>query len=155
MRLSTFKKNKVYTKGSRAEAKGHKVISTKWIDTNKGDSKRPNYRSRLVGREIKKDKRLDLFAATPPLETLKFLMARAAQEQKRSNPWRIGTIDVRRAYFYAPSKRPLYVEIPMEDRLPGDEQMVGKLELSLYGTRDAAANWAMEYTRHLVELWFI
>ena len=34
------------------------------IDINKGDDKKPNSRSRLVGKEIKKDKRLDLFAAT-------------------------------------------------------------------------------------------
>ena len=157
LEIDYFRKMGVYTKVSRTEATNgkFKVISTKWIDTNKGDTKNPNYRSRLVGREIKKDKRLDLFAATPPLETIKFLLARAAQEQKRNNPWRIGTIDVRRAYFYAPSRRPVYVEIPKEDRQPGDENMVGKLQLSLYGTRDAAMNWAMEYTEHLGKLGFV
>ena len=38
-----------------AEARRHgaKVISTKWVDTNKGDSEKPNYRSRLVVKEIK------------------------------------------------------------------------------------------------------
>ena len=30
---------------------------------NKGDDKKPNCRSRLEGKEIKRDKRLDLFAA--------------------------------------------------------------------------------------------
>ena len=36
----------------RAEVKasGGKIISTKWLDTNKGDESKPNYRSRLVGR---------------------------------------------------------------------------------------------------------
>ena len=47
--------------------------------------------------------------------------------------------DVKRAYFHAPATRGLYVELPDED--PGKAQgLVGKLNLSLYGTRDAAAN---------------
>ncbi len=41
------------------------------VDVNKGDDKSPEYRSRLVAKEIKKDDRTDLFAATPPLEAKK------------------------------------------------------------------------------------
>ena len=70
---------RVYTKSDRSEVKQRqgKIISTKWIDTNKGTKDSPNYRSRLVGREIKKDKivRNDLYAATPPLEVIKLLIA--------------------------------------------------------------------------------
>ena len=128
---------------------GYKIISTKWIDTNKGDDERPNYRSRLVGREIKRDKRLNLFAATPPLETLKFLIARCSQEQTRSNPWRFAVVDVRRAYFYAPAQRTIFIEIPVEDLNQSDNDKVGKRNLSLYGTQDAAMNWAAEYSNCL------
>ena len=60
------------------------------------------------------------------------------------------SVDVKRAYFYAPARRPVYIEIPIEDYEDGDEMMVGKLNLSLYGTRDAAQNWAKEYTSLLV-----
>ena len=35
------------------EETGKRPISLRWIDTNKGDSLRPNYRSRMVVREIK------------------------------------------------------------------------------------------------------
>ena len=59
------------------------------------------------------------------------------------------TVDVKRAYFYARSRRPVYVEIPIEDFEPGDEHMVGRLNLSLYGTRDAAQNWTRENTEFL------
>ena len=43
----------VYKRVPRDVAKkmGCKVITTKWVDTNKGDTSRPNYRSRLVGRD--------------------------------------------------------------------------------------------------------
>jgi hypothetical protein len=58
-------------------------------------------------------------------------------------------IDVSRAYFYAKCQRPLYIQIPHEDWEYGDEYRVGKLHLSLYGTRDAAQNWAATYTEYL------
>ena len=43
----------------------------------------------------------------------------------------------------------MYIEIPIEDFEPGDEGNVARLNLSLYGTRDAAQNWAREYTQFL------
>ena len=64
---------KVYTK-VRREA-WMKIISTKWIDTNKCDEKTPNLRARLIRCEYKKDKREDLFAATPPLESLRMIVS--------------------------------------------------------------------------------
>ena len=152
-----FKKMKVYTKVPRAEAirEGHNVITTKWIDVNKGDEKTPNYRSRLVGRELKLDNRLDLFAATPPLESLRMLCSICASSQGRKDPFRILSIDVRRAYFYAKALRPVYIEIPAEDRGPEDVDLVARLNLSLYGTRDAAQNWAKEYSNFLRTLGFV
>ena len=49
-------------------------------------------------------------------------------------------LDVVRAYFYAPATRAVYIQIPPEDRLLGDVGFVAKLNLSFYGTRDAAKN---------------
>ena len=56
---------------------GKAPIGTRWIDVNKGDDQYPDYRSRLVAQEIKRDRRDDLFAATPPLEAKKILFALA------------------------------------------------------------------------------
>ena len=47
--------------------------------------------------------------------------------------------DVRRAYFYAPAKRDLCIEVPDEDP-DKDHTMVGKLNPSLYGKRNAASH---------------
>ena len=63
-------------------------------------------------------------------------------------------IDVKRAYCYAPARREIFIEIPMEDWEPGDELKVAKLNFSVYGTRDAAQNWTEEYTKKLVDLGF-
>ena len=54
--------------------------------------------------------------------------------------------DVSRAYFYAKAERPVYVKLPAEDMEPGDEGKCGRLKMSMYGTRDAALNWANEYS---------
>ena len=48
------------------------------------------------------------------------------------------SVDVKRAYFYAPARRQVFVELPAEDWQEGDENMCGELRVSLYGTRDAA-----------------
>ena len=48
--------------------------------------------------------------------------------------------DVKRACFHAPATRELYVEVPRED--PNwQPSVLARLKLSLFGTRNAAANW--------------
>ena len=127
---------KVYNKVPRSEAKGNKIISTRWLDVNKGDGNRPDYRARLVGRELKlKDRRLDLFAATPPLESFRLLCFICASNQWRGRPYRMMSIDVKRSYFCAFARRQIYIEIPIEDWEPGDEHNVAKLNLSLWDAR--------------------
>eukprot|EP00972_Heterocapsa_arctica_P044010 6498175-Heterocapsa_arctica.AAC.1 len=59
-------------------------------------------------------------------------------------------IDIRRAYFNAPARRPVYVEIPPEDWENGDEHKCARLNSSLYGTRDAAWNWEEELTKFMI-----
>ena len=114
LEMDFFKKMGVFKKVDRGEVKKNKgkIVSTKWVDTDKGHG---GYRSRLVGREIKRDKRQDLFSLTPPLEFLKLLIAYCGKNQRTDKPKRIGVIDVSRAYFYAKCKRALYIQIPDED----------------------------------------
>ena len=69
--MREFAKHGVYTKVPEADcwnATGKGPIGVIWVDINKGDEDRPEYRSRLVAKELKQDMREDLFAATPPLE---------------------------------------------------------------------------------------
>ena len=54
--------------------------------------------------------------------------------------------DISKAYFFAPATRDIYIELPPEDAEPG---VVGRLEKSSYGTRDAEA-----YTRVLLAMGF-
>ncbi len=155
LEMKFFKQKGVYTKVKRQA--WMKVISTKWLDVNKGDSTNRNYRARLVGREIKRDKREDLFAATPPLESLRMIISICAGHQHERSPSDnniIMTNDVKRAYFHAPATRPIFIQIPKEDREEGDDDKVGQLNLSLYGTRDAAQNWARTVSNVMTSLGF-
>ena len=48
----------------------------RWVDTNKGDAKSPNYRSRLVAQEFARgEHRDDLFAGTPPLSAARLMIS--------------------------------------------------------------------------------
>ena len=61
--------------------------------------------------------------------------------------------DVSRAYFYAPATRSLFIELPMEDKEAKDGE-VGRLNVCLYGTRDAAREWQTTLIMHLVSIGF-
>ena len=42
-----------------SECGSHKVIKTRWVDTNKGDERSPEIRCRLVAKEVKKRNNTD------------------------------------------------------------------------------------------------
>ena len=96
------------------------IVKPRWIDINKGDDEKPNYRSRMVGEEFN-DRVVDcLFAATPPLESLWLLLSWAATVDggplitvdEPGSGKSILIADVSRAFFEAPTKRDLCVELP-------------------------------------------
>ena len=131
---------------------GRKPIQVRWIDVNKGDVKHPNYRSRLVAKEINIYKRQDLFAATPPLEAVKMILSMTATHNTGEI---LMANDVSRAFFHAKAKRDVYVDLPAEDKEPGDEYRCAKLEHLMYGPRDAAMNWHDEYFGQLIDNGFV
>ena len=97
---------------------------------------------------IRDSNRPDLFAATPPIENIKYLISRVASSQKGPKKTLLMVQDVKKAYFFAPATRRVFIELPPEDYEPGK---VGLLKKSLYGTRDAALNWTTAYTSVLVQ----
>ena len=154
LEMEFFHKMGVYEYVTREEAVRSgtgKIIKGRWLDVNKGDSINPDYRSRFVGKEFNTGVDSTLYAATPPLEALKLLIRTAASDRQGEIHMMIS--DVKRAYFHAPATRELYVEVPREDPnwQPG---LLGRPKLSVYGTRDAAANWQRCVSEHLVSIAF-
>ena len=117
---------------SHQRSTGGKIIGTRWVDVNKGDAEQPDCRSRLVGREFNVGKDDNLYAATPPLEALRWILSTAGTWARgRSGVRRSVMInDVRRAYFYAHIQRDVYIEVPQEDPNAGPD-VLGKLQLCL------------------------
>ena len=132
--IAYFKKMCVYEKVSIDEAwkeTRKSPIAVRRVDMNKGDSINHNYRSRLVAKEFNTGVNPDLYAATPPSECLRLMLSKLASGDSSTA---LMYADVSRAYFYAKAERPVYVTLPSEDTLPGDEGNCGRLRMSMYGT---------------------
>ena len=123
--MQTYFDHKAYDKVQISEAMrvtGKQPIGCRWIDINKGDEENPEYRSRLVAKEIKRSASDEMFAATPPLEAKKMLFSMAmtrfanGRASNFSGTQKLLFIDVRRAYFYAPSRRPVFVALHRRTR---------------------------------------
>ena len=167
--LAFFYSRRVWLKVPKARARaksGRPPISVRWVDVNKGDDLVPNYRSRLVARQMKAldSSGQSFFAPAPPLEALRTVLSLAATAIGSRRPnWdpqsprrtQISLVDVKRAYFNAeidPRDSPTFVELPKED---GDHAlMCAQLLRHMYGTRPAADGWQEEYSTLLVTLGF-
>ncbi len=167
--LEYFVAKGVWRKCPRSEAfsrQGKAPISVKWVDVNKGDDDDPQYRSRLVAREIRRPWEDTIFAPTPPLESFRSILSLAATDLKgevrhdrspsSEERTQISIIDITRAYFNAVTDdaNPTYVDLPAEDpdRALG---MCEHLQVHMYGTRRAAEGWHSWYSDHLEELGFL
>ena len=163
--LEYFEKKQVWERVDKAlvRSKGHKIVSTRWVDVNKGDNACPNYRSRLVARQLKAHDKSGtvFFAPTPPLEALRTVLSRTTtrsqgepaeyRDPTSERRLQISTVDISRAYFNAKTdpNEPVYVCLPSED--PDSNLKVGLLRRHMYGTRRAADGWQEEYSSCLVE----
>ena len=130
---------------------GRAPIGTRWIDQNKGDDARPDYRSRLVVQETRTSGTIaagDIaatFAATPPLEALRLLVSQVMTGDPGSEIV-LRFLDISRAHPHCPIHRKVYIRLPQEDPSSGDRAMCGRLNMALYGTRDAGQNFEFKTT---------
>ena len=131
-----------------------KIISTRWVDVNKGDSTTPRYRSRFVARELKLNSSSgpEIFAATPTPDSFRFLVSLAATNINfdPAKRLRLSFLDVSRAHFWAKASRLVHIALPPEDELC--DTHVGRLNRSMYGLRTAASDWEREVRRVLVDV---
>ena len=97
--IEYVRQKNVWTKMDRVEAirRGYQVIKTRWIDINKGDDQNPVYRSRFVAKDFNTGDAQGLFAGTPPLEALRYLIHDAATKGPERKVVMIN--DVARAFF--------------------------------------------------------
>ena len=155
--------------------KNEHVISTTWVNVNKRDEKHPKYQSRLVTRELKKrypggisgeahnPSWEDSYATRPPISALQTLFAVATMRRVPGLDGRMRELprnqclvflDIKKAHCWADARRRILVELPAQTGVD-TQKFVGLLRKSLYGTRDAPANWEATILRVMSLLGFI
>lgn len=157
--MEGFKEHKVYHHVLRAQAAkdtSGKFIGVRWVDHNKGTRAEPIVRSRLVGQEFANgEHRDDLFAPTPPLAAARFLLSTCASRGRRGpGGHRVLLLDIKKAFLYGRISRNVYIELPEEDPMSESGLYVGKLDKTMYGTRDAPAAWQDEVEKTMKNLGF-
>ena len=158
--IDWIKKIELYDKVPRSMAleRNKAILPVRWVDVNKGDKSAYKLRSRIVGKELKvktKESLLahELFSATPPWESVKSLFSLLVTDLPKSataggQELVMGVYDISRAHFMPKVERELYIELPPEDRVPG-EDLVGKLKRNMYGFRDASHGWMKDWQKLL------
>jgi hypothetical protein len=134
---------------------GHGPVSTKWVDTNKGTKEEPLVRCRLVARDFRKKgekDREDLFAATPPLETIRILLSKAATRRPNKKKKKLMFIDAKKAHINPECKDKVYIKLPEECGV--EMGKCGRLKHWLYGFRPAAQAWENFYAEKLEKVGF-
>ncbi|CAK0838042.1 unnamed protein product, partial [Prorocentrum cordatum] len=127
---------------------GRRPLSVRWVDIDKGDTDRPDYRSRLVVQETKAQSTIAgddigaVFAATPPLECLRLIcsMVMSSDPSEGRVP---RFLDISRAHPHCEIKRTVYIKLPEEDPMSQEIGTCGLLRMALYGTRDAGQNFEL------------
>ena len=167
--LAFFHQKGVWVKqpmGRSRAVTGRPPVTVRWVDVNKGDEANPNYRSRLVARQMKSHDKSgeSFFAPAPPLEALRTVLSTAVTsigvhvpvlDPKSPMRSQISFIDIKRAYFNAKideRAEPTFVRLPEED--PDSATMCAKLLRHMYGTRLAADGWQEEYSVFLISIGF-
>ena len=115
LELVFFHSKRVWIKVPQSEARrqtGRPAISVRWVDVNKGDDVVPNYRSRLVARQLKArdTSGRSFFAPAPPLEALRTVLSMAMSRVGNHIPdWsplsatrtQLSFVDIKRAHLNA------------------------------------------------------
>lgn len=96
----------------------------------------------------------ELFSPMPPWEMIKVLLGFLVTDEFDGvveDDLVMGIFDTSRAHFMATAERVLYIELPEEDKLPEDGDLIGQLNRMMYGFRDASNGWARDWQALLKE----
>ncbi|CAK0863719.1 unnamed protein product, partial [Prorocentrum cordatum] len=134
---------------------GRKPLSVRWVDVDKGDSIRPDCRSRLVAQETMAQNATAghgvgaVFAAAPPLECLR-LVCSLVMSSDQAEGRVLGFLDISRARPRCEIKRALYVRPPGEGGMSQGAGKCGFLKMALYGARGAGQNVELATSKTVV-----
>jgi hypothetical protein len=110
------------------------------------------YKARLVAKGYVQRQGVDyedVFAPVARLETMRLLLALAAQEE-----WKVHHVDVKSAFLNGDLMEEVYVEQPIGYEKKGEEEKVYKLKKVLYRLKQEPRAWNSKLDQCLVSLGF-
>ena len=143
---------------------GRPLISVRRAEVNNDDDEHPNYRSRLVAREIRMAGEDSIRASIPPLEFLRMVLSYAVTDlpdkprtfrvPKSPHRCQVLALDISQVYFNAVTRddEPTCVELPPE--VGAAAVTCALLKRHMYGTQRADDGWQSEYSGTLRGLGF-
>ena len=141
--IKNWQDNEVFEEVESSE--GQKVLSVRWVITEKVQEDKEVVKARLVARGFEEDTegvRKD--SPTCSREAVRLAVSLAATKN-----WKCHTMDVRAAYLQGNKiERDVFVKPPPEF----DNGMVWKLKKTVYGLKDAARAWYLRVKQELLQL---
>ena len=135
------------------KATGKAPIGVRWVDVRKPTGE---IRCRLVAQDFRPKSRVGdvegLYAAMPPLELVKLVIAAAAARCRGGYCEKVMLLDIKKAHLHAKIDGDVFVDLPPERWKPG---RCARLKYTLYGMRQAARNWEVEYSKTLADAGFV
>ena len=123
----------VYEEANEEQAHGKRIWNSVWLDSQKSPGL---VRSRLVVNQVRgASMRGDVFAATPPLATMHFILSRAAS---RGHGRCLSLWDVSVAFFHATTEEEVFDRPPKNMR---KDKTIWRLLKAMCGTEFASSRW--------------
>lgn len=142
--LNKWKDNEVY---EIIKHKNEKLITTRWVHSEKYVNGEPIIKSRLVARGFQEENSdLPTDSPTCTKEGLRISLTTIA-----TNNWKCQSLDIKSAFLQGkPIERDVFVKPPKESGTSEDH--IWKLKKNVYGLSDASRSWYMSVKEKLVAL---
>jgi transposase InsO family protein len=145
--IGSLEENNTWSFVNEQEAKGRKLVTTKWIFTVKSDGR---YKARLVARGFQQKYKIDYDETYSPVvntTSLRILISIAAAKGLKMKQF-----DVKTAFLHGDLKETIYMKVPKG--YLNKEGKVCKLNKSLYGLKQAPLMWNIKFTEFLSKMGF-
>lgn len=135
--MQSLEENQTFTLTKLPE--GRKTVGGRWVYSIKeGGDGHEQYKARFVAKGYSQREGIDYgetFSPTANMTSVRVVMQKAAQENLV-----LHQMDVKTAYLHAPIDRDIYMDQPDGYEKVG-ENLVCKLEKSIYGLKQSGRNW--------------
>lgn len=134
--------------------KGRRAVKSKWTYKLKrgSDGKLRRFKARLVAKGYSQRKGVDFKETYAPVvryESVRTLLSIAAAKDLE-----IIQLDVKTAFLHGDLEEEIYLEQPEGYQKPGQEELVCKLNKSIYGLRQASRTWNSKFDGILKSIGF-